>query len=119
MVEIYHSGPASFIAAMYDELGIGQTIDEMVSWDPEQCRLSPGTRIKALVINIFGRRRPLYRLDEFYEHMDVENLFGKGVRLDDLTDYNLARALDKLSLRGCHEVFSTLCLRAIYQEQIL
>lgn len=118
MVEIYHSGPAAFIAALYDELRIGQTIDEMVSWDPEQCRLSPGTRIKALVINIFGRRRPLYRLDEFYEHMDVENLFGKGVSLDDLTDYNLARALDKLSLRGCHEVFSTLCLRAIYQEQI-
>jgi|GEM_PF-5181675 len=55
---------------------------------------------------------------EFYQHMDVENLFGRGVSLDDLTDYNMARALDKLSLRGPHEVFSTLCLRAIYQEQI-
>ena len=65
MVEIYHSGPAAFIAALYDELGIGRTIDEMVSWDQRQCRLSPGTRIKALVINIFGRRRPLYRVDEF------------------------------------------------------
>ncbi len=118
MAEIYHSGPAAFIAALYDELSIGQTIDEMVSWDPKQCRLSPGTRIKALVINIFGRRRPLYRLDEFYQHMDVENLFGKGVSLDDLTDYNLARALDKLSIKGPHEVFSTLCLRAICQEQI-
>lgn len=103
---------------MYDQLGIGQTIDEMVRWDPVQCRLSPGTHIKALVINIFGRQRPLYRLAEFYEHMDIENLFGKGIHLDDLTDYSMARALDKLGERGPWEVFSTICLRAICYEQI-
>lgn len=41
MVEIYHSEPAAFIAALYDELRIGQTIDEMVGWDPEQYQLLP------------------------------------------------------------------------------
>ncbi|MEW5784405.1 MAG: IS1634 family transposase [Bacillota bacterium] len=90
----------------------------MVKWDQTQCRMSPGKRIKAIVINIFGRRRPLYRIDEFYEHMDIENLFGRGVSLEELTDYNLARTLDKLAERGPHEVFSTLCLRAIGHEQI-
>ena len=118
MIEVFNQGPASLISALYDQLGIGRTIDEMVRWDPLQCRLSPGTRIKALVINIFGHRKPLYRLDEFYEHMDIENLFGKGIRLEDLTDYNMARALDKLGQRGPWEVFSTICLQAIYQEQI-
>lgn len=116
--EIFHSGPASLISALYDELKIGQTIDEMVRWDEAQCLMSPGSRIKALVINIFGRRRPLYRIDESYEHMDIENLFGRGINLEDLTDYNLARALDKLAERGPHEVFSTVCLRAICHEQI-
>lgn len=118
MIEVFNQGPASLISALYDQLGIGRTVDEMVRWDPAQCRLSPGTRIKALVINIFGHRKPLYRLDEFYEHMDIENLFGKGIRLEDLTDYNMARALDKLGQRGPWEVFSTICLQAIYQEQI-
>ena len=118
MPEIFHSGPAALISALFDELKIGQTIDEMVRWDEAQCRMSPGTRIKALVINIFGRKRPLYRIDESYEHMDIENLFGRGISLEDLTDYNLARALDKLAERGPHEVFSTLCLRAICHEQI-
>lgn len=118
MIEVFNQGPASLISALYDQLGIGRTVDEMVRWDPAQCRLSPGTRIKALVINIFGHRKPLYRLDEFYEHMDIENLFGKGIRLEDLTDYNMARALDKLGQRGPWEVFSTVCLQAIYQEQI-
>lgn len=118
MVEAFNQGPGPLIGALYDQLGMGQTIDEMVRWDPAQCRLSPGMRIKALVINIFGRKRPLYRLHEFYEYMDVENLFGKGIRREDLTDYNLARALDKLAERGPREVFSTLCLRAIWHEQI-
>jgi transposase len=103
---------------LYDQLGIGKTIDEMVHWDPVQCRLSPGTRIKALVINIFGRQKPLYRLDEFFENMDIENLFGKGIHREDLTDYNMARALDKLGERGPWEVFSSICLRAICHEQI-
>ena len=56
--EIFHSGPAALISALYDELKIGRTIDEMVRWDEAQCRMSPGERIKALVINIFGRKRP-------------------------------------------------------------
>jgi len=119
MPEIYYSGPAALISALYDELKIGQTIDEMVSWDQDQCHMSPGKRTKALMINIFGRKRPLYRIDEFYENMDTENLFGKGICLEDLTDYNLARALDKLFERGPHAVFSTVCLRAICQEQII
>ena len=119
MPEIFHSGPAALISALYDELKIGQTIDEMVQWDEAQCRMSPGKRIKALVINIFGRKRPLYRINESYEHMDIENLFGRGISLEDLTDYNLARALDKLAERGPHEVFSTICLRAICHEQIV
>jgi len=46
--------------------------------------------VKAIVVNIFSRKRPLYRIDEFYENMDTENLFGRGISLDDLTDYNLA-----------------------------
>ncbi len=118
MTNIFHCGPAALISAMFDELKIGQTIDEMVTWDQAQCHMSPGTRIKALIINIFGRKRPLYRIDETYEHMDLENLFGRGIGLEDLTDYNLARALDKLAERGPHEIFSTLCLRAICHEQV-
>jgi len=118
MIELFNQGPGSLISALYDQLGIGKTIDEMVHWDPVQCRLSPGTRIKALVINIFGRQKPLYRLDEFFENMDIENLFGKGIHREDLTDYNMARALDKLGERGPWEVFSTICLRAIWHEQI-
>jgi transposase len=51
--------------------------------------------------------------------MDIENLFGRGISLEDLTDYNLTRALDKLDERGPHEAFSTICLRSICHEKII
>ncbi|MFO7867542.1 MAG: DUF4277 domain-containing protein [Candidatus Aminicenantes bacterium] len=115
---VYTSGPAGFIAALYDQLEFGRIIDELVPWDRGQCLLSPGDRVKAMVINIFCGRRPLYRVNEFYTGMDTENLFGKGITPDDLTDYNLARGLDKLHLAGEEKVFSTLCMHAICQENV-
>ncbi len=54
-----------------------------------------GDTRQILIINIFGRKRPLYRIDETYEHMGIENLFSRGISLEDLTDYNLARTLGK------------------------
>jgi transposase len=115
---VYTSGPAGFIAALYDQLGFGKIIDDLLPWDPAQCLMSPGTRIKAMVINIFCGRRPLYRVNEFYSGMDTGNLFGLGITPEDLSDYNLARALDKLHQAGEEKVFSTLSMHAICQEKI-
>jgi len=42
----------------------------MVTWVPKLCRLSPGTLLEALVINILVARKPLYRLEEFYRWMN-------------------------------------------------
>ncbi|MDO9535477.1 MAG: IS1634 family transposase, partial [Bacillota bacterium] len=115
---VYTSGPAGFIAALYDQLEFGKIIDELLPWDPAQCLLSPGARIKAMVINIFCGRRPLYRVNEFYTGMDTGNLFGIGITPEDLSDYNLARAMDKLHLAGEEKVFSTLSMHAICQEKV-
>lgn len=115
---VYTSGPAGFIAALYDQLGFGKIIDELLPWDPSQCLLSPGARIKAMVINICCGRRPLYQVNEFYTGMDTQNLFDIGIAPKDLSDHNLARALDKLHLAGEEKVFSTLSMHAICQEEV-
>lgn len=41
------------------------TITEVVRWAPSRCRLFPGQRIEALVLNILAGRFPLYRVAEF------------------------------------------------------
>ncbi|GEM_PF-2978110 len=112
-----HSGSEGLIAALYDQLGFGDLIDSLVTWDSRQCLLSPGTRIKALVINVLSSPAPLYMLNHYFGQMDTENFFGKGVKPDYLKDYNLTRALDKVAEAGPERIFSTLSMHTFCREE--
>lgn len=46
---------------------------------PRGSKLSVGTCVDALLINILTDRKALYKVMEFYETMDTELLFGEGV----------------------------------------
>jgi hypothetical protein len=85
----------------------------MVRWDPKQCRLSPGTLIQALVINVLTAKQPLYRIEEFYKNQDTELLFGPGVTADALNDDALGRALNKLAQAHPKRVYLQLALSAV------
>ncbi len=114
-MRFFRAGPAALIARLCDVLKIAEIIDAVVEWDPVQCRLSPGTRVKALIINLLVDREALYHVERFYEHQDLEVLFGAGpqVRAEDLNDDALGRALDKLSACGqMKKLFSTIALTA-------
>ena len=113
----FHSGPEGLIAALYDQLGFGNLIDELVTWDSRQCLLSPGTRIKALVINVLSSPAPLYMLNHYFGQMDTEHFFGKGAKPDYLKDYNLTRALDKVAEAGPERIFSTLSMQTFCREE--
>lgn len=71
--KILNAGAAPLVAAFCREIKL-RDIDEMVTWDPKQCRLSPGTLIEALVINVLTARKPLYRVEEFYREMNQRAL---------------------------------------------
>jgi hypothetical protein len=53
------------------ELGIPDAIDNMVQWDPKQYGHSPGTHVLAMMVNIAMGRTALYRVEGFYENLDV------------------------------------------------
>jgi len=99
-------------------IGLVETIDQLVPWDPARCRLSPGTRIEALILNILAGRRPLYRVTDFYEDTATELIFGGDVASAQLTDDCLARALDKLVECGPRLVYSAVALRACLFEGV-
>lgn len=67
MIWVYHDGAAPLIAAMCRTVGLTKTINEMLHWDPSQCRLSPGSRIEAIIMNALTNRRPLYKLEQFFK----------------------------------------------------
>jgi hypothetical protein len=45
-------GAGPLLRALCEELGLRDPIDQVVSWDPQRCKLSPGERIQALVLNV-------------------------------------------------------------------
>ena len=63
-LKAFSAGPAAMIGQIIRELGIIETIDNMVKSDQKQCKHSPGTHILAMLINIVMGRTALYRVDE-------------------------------------------------------
>jgi transposase len=111
-------GAAPLIRAMCEAIGLREVIDENVEWDDRRCKLSPGERIQALVIDVLTGRHPLYHVWEGFERTDCELLLGEGVCPEDLNDDALARALDKLQAANPRLVFSLITSRAMVAEQV-
>lgn len=112
-IRVMEAGAAPLIAAMCDEIKLADTINQLVMWDDKQCKLSPGTRIEAIIINVLSARKPLYKIESFYEQQDPEVLLGKGVTADLLNDDALARALDKLGNATADNVYLAVALSAM------
>lgn len=111
-------GPLPLLQRLVRAIGIPDVINEAVKWDPARRILSPGERIEALILNILGGHRPLYRVHEFYEDTATELLFHEGVSTAQLNDDCLARGLDDLATAGPREVYSAVALRACVVEGI-
>lgn len=107
------AGPAQVINQLCGEIGFEDLIDEQLEWDPSHCKLSPGQRLKALVINILCGRQPLYKVEQFYYEQDVELLFGPDVKAEDFNDDSLARGLDKLYQADPWKVYSSLAMSTL------
>ena len=113
-----HAGASQLIAAICDELGVERIVNEMVDWNHGYWKLTPGTHVKAFIVNTLCARRPLYRIEEFYADLDVEMLFGMKAQAGDFNDDALGRTLDRIYEAGSWKVYSTLSLSVIRQLQL-
>ncbi len=85
------------VAGMFDELGIGEVLDQVIPQDRSQRRVSVGQAVKAMVLNGLGFvNRTLYLTPAFYADKPTERLLGAGIRPAHLNDDTLGRALDTL-----------------------
>jgi len=113
----YHSktlGHLGLVAGMFDELGIGRVIDELVPQDLEQRTLSVGTLVKAMVLNGLGFvNQRLYLVSHFFCDKPVERLLGKGVQAEQLNDDALGRALDDVHHYGVTELYRCVSVQAV------
>jgi transposase len=111
--ELDHLG---LVAGMYDELEIGERIDEHIAQDFEQRKVSIGEAVKAMVLNGFGFvRQSLYLTPQFFETRPTERLIGEGIEPEHLHDDTLGGALDSIYEYGVTELFRDVSAHAIEQ----
>lgn len=101
------------VAGMFDELGIGELVDELVPQDLSQRKVSVGQALKAMVLNGLGfANRRLYLMPEFFRNKPTERLVGAGISPEHLNDDALGKALDTLYAFGLTEIYRLVARRA-------
>ena len=111
--ELDHLG---LVAGMYDELEIGDRIDEHIAQDFKQRKVSVGQAVKAMVLNGLGFvRQSLYLTPQFFETRPTERLIGEDIEPEHLHDDTLGGALDSLYEYGVTELFRDVSAHAIEQ----
>ena len=101
------------VAGMFDELGIGDVIDQATHQDPEMRDLTVGEAVKAMVLN--GLRfinQTLYLVPRFFQHKPTYRLISPRVAPEQLNDDALGRALDTLYTYGVTELYSLIAATA-------
>ena len=101
------------VAGMFEELEIGDRIDEHIAQDFDEREVSIGQAVKALVLKGFGFvQQRLYLTPQFFEQVPTERLIGEGVQPENLNEGVLGRALDDLFEYGVTELFRDLAAHA-------
>jgi transposase len=112
----YHSqvlDHLGLVAGMFDELGIGDTLDQATHHNPEMRDLTVGEAVKAMVLNGLGFiNQALYLVPRFFQHKPTYRLISPRVTPERLNDDALGRALETLYAYGVTELYSLIAATA-------
>ena len=107
------------VAGMYDELGIGELIDQLVVQDKDKRIVSMGQAVKGMILNGLGfTHRALYLTPLFFRDKPVDRLVGEGIEAEHLNDDVLGRALDKIYDYGPEALYSQISTLAIKRLEL-
>ena len=106
------------INAVCEEVGLVEVIDEIVDWDETQAEISPGSLTAGLVMNFLTEGEPMYRLSDFFENKDPQNLFGDDITTEDLYDQRFGWALDKIADAEPRNVLNSVIANAVTTEGV-
>lgn len=108
------------VAAVCQDLGIADKLNEALgSADPQRV-VSAGTSVVAMILNGLGfTNRRLYLTARFFAHKPTEKLLGEGIEAHMLTDHTLGQTLDEIAAFGTSELFAQLAFRIALEQGLL
>jgi transposase len=85
------------VAGMFDELGMGEIIEQATQQHPAMRDLTVGEAVKAMVLNGLGCiNQALYLVPRFFHHKPTDQLISPRVTPTQRNDDAFGRALDTL-----------------------
>ncbi len=119
----YVVGHLGLVAGIYDALGIGEVIDRALP-KTRHHKLPHSIVVKAMILNALGYSgQRLYLFTNFFKTVPVEQLLGKGITAEDLTDDVIGRTLDAIHEYGATNLFNDIAnnimLRQSFGTQLL
>lgn len=101
------------VAGMFDELGIGDVLDQATHQNPDMRDRTLGEAVKALVLNGLGFiNQALYLVPCFFQNKPTSRLISPRVAPTQLNDDALGRALETLYASGVTELYSLVAATA-------
>jgi transposase len=98
---------------MFDELGIGDGIDQATPQHPDMRMVTAGTAVKAMVLNGLGFvNQQLYLVPHVFQNKPIARLFASCIEAKHLNDDALGRALETLYAHGVTELYSLMAATA-------
>lgn len=102
------------VSGMYEEIGIGKKIDQVIDQDADKRQVSLGQSVKAMVLNGLGFvNQRLYLMPEFFWDNPTQRLVGEGIQPEHLNDDVLGRTLDALDEFGVTELYALIAPQAV------
>jgi transposase len=101
------------VAGMFDELSIGDVLDQATQQNPEMRDLTVGAAVKAMVLNGLGFiNQALYLVPRFFQNKPTSRLIAPHITPAQLNDDALGRALDTLYTSGVTALYSLIAATA-------
>ena len=101
------------VAALFDELGIGEVIDRATRQDPAMRIVTAGHAVKAMVLNGLGCvKQHLYLVPQFFQNKPPYRLIAPAIAPAHLHDETLGRAVDTLYEYGVTELYRLIAATA-------
>lgn len=112
-IKPHFDGKAGLIAGLAQQIGVDRIFNEALEKHTGRPTEVPyGTAAQMLLINIADEHHPLSRLEEYFERVDTETLFGHSVDHTKLTEDRFGSLLDAMAEFGPNELLSNVSVAA-------
>ncbi|WP_160357904.1 IS1634 family transposase, partial [Clostridium chromiireducens] len=112
-MEAYSHGKATLVAGMCKKLNIINIFDKyLTKQNGRKPDISYGIIAQMMLANLCHSRRPLYLMDEYFEHIDIEGIFNSDAKPYNLTDDRFGCFLDNFHEADPRKIFSEISMSA-------